>query len=252
MQMKFAIHVFTLLTVLAWTPLRAQDSRTEAKPAEESQTPKFRPLPSPDGRWQHCLLTQPGEDGEEPSLEPAIVKAGTKEVALKLETPWPGSSPERESVRWAPDSRRLAYSYQSGGRYRTAELYQLRAGKWVTLRSPEAPETTLPLTRAQDAQARKLGVPKDVSRQRRDVDWTIRRWVNADTAELYVYSTYAVEVPKTGISETLEAEFLFTLRFDTGGRWTVIRMHAMTANKLSGGQLRTRRVNNPNHRVAGF
>ena len=226
--MKTLLLALPLLAVLAGTPLQAQDGRTEARSTDDSPAKPFRPMSSPDGRWQYRLLTQPGEEGEEPHLAPVIVKAGTKEVVLKLETPWAGSSSERESVRWSPDSRRLAYSYQSGGRYRTAELYQHRAGKWEALRSPEAPETTEPLTRAQDAQARKLNVPKETPRQRRDVDWTIRRWVDADTAELYVFSNYAVEVPATGITEELKAEFLFTLKFDAGGGWKVTRTHQLT------------------------
>lgn len=226
--MRNVIRALSLLAVLAWTPLRAQDGRTEAKLAEDNPTKPFRPLPSPDGHWQYCLLTQSGEEGEAPGLAPVIVKARTGEVVLKLEKPWSGSSSDRESVRWAPDLRRLAYSYQSGGRYRTAELYQLREGKWVALRSPEAPETTRPLTRVQDAQARKLNVPKDTPRQRRDVDWTVRRWVDANTVELYVFSNYAVEVPATGITEELKAEFLFTLKFDANGRWKVTRTHQLT------------------------
>ena len=218
-----------LLALLLGAPLRAQEGRTEARSGEDdTPTENFRPVPSPDGCWEYRLLMQPGADGEPPAIAPVVVKAGTRKVALRLNTPWANRFGESRGVRWSPDSRRLAYSYQSGGRYHTAELYQLRAGKWVALRSPEAPETTRPLDRVQDAQARKLGVPKGTPRQRRDVDWTIRRWVNADTAELYVYSNYVVEVPKTGETEALEADFLFTLRFDARGRWKIVRTHRLS------------------------
>ncbi len=119
-----------------------------------------------------------------------------------------------------------------GRAYDTAVFYQLEAGHWRLLRSPEADETTRPVKDAQDAQAQKLKLPEDAYRRRTWDTWTIRRWVNAGTAELYVFSDRLVTVPKTGETTDLTGHFLHTLKFDVRGRWKIARTRKMTAAEV--------------------
>lgn len=132
---------------------------------------------------------------------------------------------------WAPDSKRFAYNCRLGGRYESTELYQLRNGKWVKLRSPENEETTRPLDRAKAKQIGDLKLPADVYQRRIWDTWRVRNWLDANTAILYVQSTRTVPLSDEEDPETsdIKTDFLFT---DDSGKWKIIKTHEMTNEEV--------------------
>ena len=190
---------------------------------------------SPDGKWE-CRRTEIDEAMAEKGVDTdrAIVRAGTTERVVELPLTVGGQGNDEPCVLWAPDSKRFAYNLRAGGRYNTTQVYQLRNGKWIELRSLESEETTAPLDRVQTAQLRKLGVPKDSHRRRIWDTWEVRRWIDARTAMLYVHSVETVLVKKKEEEEIVElaAHFLFTIRFDERGNWKIIKSHRMSDKEV--------------------
>lgn len=179
-------------------------------------------IKSPDGKWEYRVT----EEG------PVLSKAGETKPVAPLSEEVPGQWAEGATIVWAPDSRRFAFSYRSGGRYETAQIYQLRGEKWVQLRSPEAEEISAPLTRVQDAQLKKLGLPAKTYRRRIWDTWRVLNWPDANTALLYVYSSKTVVLPDDEDPADLSAHFLFTLKFDNAGKWKIIKTHRMSDKEI--------------------
>jgi uncharacterized protein YecT (DUF1311 family)/sugar lactone lactonase YvrE len=179
---------------------------------------------SPDKQWEYQW-----PDGE----NPIILKAGTTQVVLDLSEDLEVAPPfaSEAMVVWAPDSKRFAFNYRPGSRYNTTALYQLRGGKWVALRSPETDETSKPLERVMAAQLRKLGLPPKTYRRSLSDITRVREWVGPDTAILYCSSSAGVE-SKNEERSYLEATFLFTLKFDEGGNWKIIKTHRMSDKEI--------------------
>ena len=50
--------------------------------------------------------------------------------------------------------------------------------------------------------------------------------------------------------ESLSADFLFTIRFDGNGRWSVLKTHEMTSERLLSTTTRQKRTTEPPNRVA--
>jgi uncharacterized protein YecT (DUF1311 family) len=166
---------------------------------------------SPDNQWEY----QCSDDGE----RAGIVKAGTTETVLDLSEDLPNAD-----LLWTPDSKRFAVNSGSGRSHTTA-LYQLRGNKWVELRSP-VDETSKRIERTQSAQLRKTHVPENGSRKHFGNADEVLKWADANTAILYAYSNMVVG--ETGVS----AHFLFTLKFDKGGNWKIVKSHQMSDKEI--------------------
>src|SRR5437867_8315651 len=175
---------------------------------------------SPDKQWEYHSA------GRE-----RIVKAGTSQTVLDLSEGLPDL--ENAKIVWAPDSKRFALNYKLPCKhctYDTIAFYQLREDKWVALRSL-VDETS---ERAQLAQLAKEHLPKSAherriwrSRPTHDL-LKVREWIDANTAILYAYSQWFVGDDQGH----LEANFLFTLKFDADGKWKILKTHQRSDKEI--------------------
>src|SRR5437773_1349633 len=171
---------------------------------------------SPDKQWEY-------------HSDARIVKAGTSQAVLDLSK----SEPENAKIVWAPDSKRFAFNYGQTCKhctYDTIAFYQLRDDKWVALRSLVDERSE----RGQLAQLAKDHLPKSAHERR---IWraqpthdllTVWEWIDANTAILYAYSQWFVG----GDQGDLEANFLFTLKFDADGNWKIVKTHQMSDKEI--------------------
>src|SRR5437773_46618 len=176
---------------------------------------------SPDKQWEYHSAAR-------------IVKAGTSQAVLDLSK----SEPENAKIVWAPDSKRFAFNYGQTCKhctYDTIAFYQLRDDKWVALRSLVDERSE----RGQLAQLAKDHLPKSAHERR---IWRsqpthdllkVREWIDANTAILYAYSQWFVG----GDQGDLEANFLFTLKFDAKGNWKIVKTHQMSDQEIAELQL---------------
>jgi hypothetical protein len=182
--------------------------------AAEEQSPI-----SPDKKWGYI-----GGD------IPKLVKVATDETVIDFfEQLNPGIAPAGEDpeVVWAPDSKRFGFNYSPMHAhhmvFQSVAFYQLRGDRWVATDSP-ADETKGP----QLAQFGKGHLPKDFDPRHCAPEWDImklRKWSDANTAIVYA-PCYGRESGK------LQAEFLFTLKFDDAGNWKIIKIHRMSKKHL--------------------
>src|SRR5438876_481985 len=175
---------------------------------------------SPDKQWEYHSA------GRE-----RIVKAGTSQTVLDLSEGLPDL--ENAKIVWAPDSKRFALNYKLPCKhctYDTIAFYQLRDDKWVALRSLVDERSE----RGQLAQLAKDHLPKSAHERR---IWRsqpthdllkVREWIDANTAILYAYSQWFVG----GDQGDLEANFLFTLKFDADGNWKIVKTHQMSDKEI--------------------
>ena len=171
---------------------------------------------SPDKQWEY-------------HSDARIVKAGTSQAVLDLSK----SEPENAKIVWAPDSKRFAFNYGQTCKhctYDTIAFYQLRDDKWVALRSLVDERSE----RGQLAQLAKDHLPKSAHERR---IWRsqpthdllkVREWIDANTAILYAYSQWFVGDDQGH----LEANFLFTLKFDADGNWKIVKTHQMSEKEI--------------------
>lgn len=154
-----------------------------------------------------------------------IVKAGTTQVVLDLDEELEVYDPETE-ILWAPDSKRFGFNYgplhAHHTTYKTVAFYQLRAEKWVGLRSPEDDLVKL---------GKEL-LPKKVHKSRDELIPSIvkvRNWTDAGTVILFSawrpwqFSTH---------SNQLKAAFLLTLEFDENGNWKIVKKHRLSEKEI--------------------
>src|SRR5438552_1339826 len=175
---------------------------------------------SPDKQWEYHSA------GRE-----RIVKAGTSQTVLDLSEGLPDL--ENAKIVWAPDSKRFALNYKLPCKhctYDTIAFYQLRDDKWVPLRSLVDERSE----RGQLAQLAKDHLPKSAHERR---IWRsqpthdllkVWEWIDANTAILYAYSQWFVG----GDQGDLEANFLFTLKFDADGNWKIVKTHQMSDKEI--------------------
>src|SRR5438067_887931 len=171
---------------------------------------------SPDKQWEY-------------HSDASIVKAGTSQTVLDLSK----SEPENAKIVWAPDSKRFAFNYGQTCKhctYDTIALYQLRDDKWVALRSLVDERSE----RGQLAQLAKEHLPKSAhergiwrSQPTHDL-LKVREWIDANTAILYAYSQWFMGDEQGH----LEANFLFTLKFDADGNWKIVKTHQMSDKEI--------------------
>src|SRR6266496_2324171 len=171
---------------------------------------------TPDKQWEY-------------HSDARIVKAGTSQAVLDLSK----SEPENAKIVWAPDSKRFAFNYGQTCKhctYDTIAFYQLRDDKWVALRSLVDEKSE----RGQLAQLAKEHLPKSAHERRiwrsqptRDL-LKVREWIDANTAILYAYSQWFMGDEQGH----LEANFLFTLKFDADGNWKIVKTHQMSEKEI--------------------
>jgi hypothetical protein len=188
--------------------------------AEENDDPSSL---SPDKKWAYRLVEE----------EPAIVRAETGEVVLKL-----GDSsfmvPNSGEVLWAPDSRRVALNYRAGTRYRACAVYELAGEKWKALPDLETKATKVVemIARAEQQQRKRQGATKSAYRRRIDDTWKVRRWIDADTFEASASSEATVVVKEDSDLGSLDTTVLFTVKCDNRGGWRVIGLHEASTAEL--------------------
>jgi hypothetical protein len=185
---------------------------------------------SPDKKWEY----RPDESA------PKIVKAGTDEVALDLSDQPAGNGFSFAKVIWAPDSKRFAFNYGQGREHATS-LYQLRGDEWKPLKSPSDDKE---IENRADAivaeQLRGQGLSKmKLSKQGkylRLIWWTVNidHWVDSNTAIAYASLRQVVARRDNPgeIDDGCGTDLLFTLRFDGGGKWKIVKMHRMSDKEV--------------------
>jgi uncharacterized protein YecT (DUF1311 family) len=167
---------------------------------------------SPDQKWEYVV----GEDG------PKIVKAGTNEVALDLDSVG--------GLDWAPDSKRFACYSGGGGRWHTTSLYQLRGDQWKELKEPSPEDDAQAVAeKAIAAQVKKRGLPKKTDLRLIWGTVEVRQWVDSNTAILYAGLEEAV---RENLDEAFGAHFLVTLKFDEAGKWKIVKTHRMSDKEV--------------------
>src|SRR5438094_403353 len=171
---------------------------------------------SPDKQWEY-------------HSDARIVKAGTSQAVLDLSK----SEPENAKIVWAPDSKRFALNYGQTCKhctYDTIAFYQLRDDKWVALRSLVDERSE----RGQLAQLAKDHLPKSAHERR---IWRsqpthdllkVREWIDTNTAILYAYSQWFMGDDQGEV----DANFLFTLKFDADGNWKIVKTHQMSKKEI--------------------
>jgi hypothetical protein len=193
--------------------------------AQESPSPaEEHASMSPDKKWEYS-------DGDTTHL----VKAGTKEVALKFSEGCDlGALDEPSEILWAPDSKRLAFYGCGAGKEHLTLLYQLRDDQWVPLKTPgdENDELFQGAGKMIEAQAKGKHLPKGTSLHIQA--WTVEpeRWLDSST--LVVYASMA-EVARRYVGKDAEyaglafgTELLLTLKFDGAGNWKIVKTHQMS------------------------
>jgi hypothetical protein len=177
---------------------------------------------SPDKKWEYKLI-----DGQ----RVAIVEAGTTKIVLDLST-LGATDPAATEVVWAPDSKRFAFNYQAGTRYQTTTFFQLDGDKWQDLDSAEQDETTAPLDRSITAEKKNRKLSPQNQGRSIATTYQIRKWIDSSTALLYARSEKSFAIRND--TESLNATFLFTLKFDPTGNWKIVRTYDLVAKGTSG------------------
>jgi hypothetical protein len=189
---------------------------------EENENPSSL---SPDKRWAYRLVEE----------EPAIVRAETGEVVLKLAGDGGVAAAESGKVLWAPDSRRVAFNYRAGTRYSTCAVYELAGEKWKVLPELETKATKVEemIARSEQRQRKRQGATKSAYRRRIDDTWEVRRWIDADTFEASATSTATVVLNEESDDlGSLNTTVLFTVKCDNRGGWRIIQLHEASTAEL--------------------
>lgn len=159
-----------------------------------------------------------------PSVQGVEVYFRSGETFQKIELPNLDEAYTKKEVVWAPDSKRFALNYSISWfrGYETVAFYQLRADKWVALRSPVDEASK----HSQLAQLARNYSPKNTDRKGDSSllsnHLEARSWTDANTLLLYGYSE----------EENGEAAALFTLKFDEAGNWKIVKMHQMSKKEV--------------------
>src|SRR6266700_3478997 len=187
---------------------------------------------SPDKKWEYV-----GEN------KPKIVEAGTNKVALDLSDQPAGNDFRSATVVWAPDSKRFAFNYGQQLKQGTS-LYQLSGDEWKALGSPDDKISEI-LQEAIAAQLKPKGLSKEnLSRQKeslRSVWWTpkVINWEDSNTARMYASLRQVIALgdnPEMGDGFT--ANLLFTIKFDDGGNWKILKPYSMLQKEVDEGAKR--------------
>ena len=202
--------------------------------------PRAEPIATPDPELPNQSAISPNKNWEYVGgREPKIVKAGSSQVILEFlkEQDFSDECSDGECTDlvplWAPDSKRFAFRYGHGRYYRTS-LYQLRGEEWQELKSPSDNDEMLRMAHQSiAAQLKKKGLPRNTLLALRWWRMKMLRWLNASTATLYASrleraQTGGPDQRNSKFLADLEAEFLFTLKFDNEGNWKIAEAHPMS------------------------
>ena len=176
---------------------------------------------SPDKKWGYRVV-----EGQ-----PSIVRAETGQVVLKLGGEPNSLTAESGEILWAPDSRRLAFNYRGGSRYYTCAVYELAGAEWKELPDVEtkADNVSKAIARAEQRDRKRLGVTASAYRRRIRDEWTVRRWIDDDTFEVYAMSEGSVIVDKkTEDVDYVGGAVLFTVKCDNRGGWKITRLRELS------------------------
>ncbi len=199
------------LLTLSMAPL-AHSANPAAQPAAGSV--------SPDNKWECRLAT--ADEKQDSDTVFVIAKRGSQEKSVALSEEAFGTFADNARIIWAPDSMRFAFNYQPGLRVHAVQFFQLKGDEWRELDSPETDDAvTAPIERSMAAQKKKLKLsPKKIGRPIRD-GCQVRRWIDPATALLYAFSHETFEI-KNELEQVGDACFA-TLKFDTTGKWKIVR-----------------------------
>lgn len=173
---------------------------------------------SPDKKWEYKRVDD----------APVIVKAGSSDVAVEL----PGKFGE---VIWARDSRRFAFSYHEGVRYRGCAAFELIGSTWKQLAdfAEDAEAVQKVIKQAKLAQMKKLGLKPTTNQRRISDTWRARRWLDNDTLELYAFSESVVYKGKEDEEiESISCGVVFRVKCDNRGGWKVVSSRVVSGKEF--------------------
>ncbi|MDQ6939200.1 MAG: hypothetical protein M3119_03490 [Verrucomicrobiota bacterium] len=194
--------------------------------AWSQESGESRRFPSPDKKFEYRVVAEEG----------VIVDNATGQVVFKIEEATSGTlAVESGKVLWAPDSRRFAFNYRSGGRYYACNIYELAGNEWQVL--PDLPEEATVVNdmikRGELRDRKRLGVSKNASRRRIMDEWKVRRWIDADTVEVFAMSQGSVVIDKkTEDVDYIGGAVLFTVKCDNRGGWKITRTRELSDAEL--------------------
>jgi hypothetical protein len=173
---------------------------------------------SPDRKWEYRVIDS----------APSLVKAGSTDVVVKLPGADGSSAAESGDVVWAPDSRRFAFNYRSGTRYRACAAYELVGSTWKLLPDFEEKAETVQkaIAEAKSQQIKRLRLPADTHQRRIDDTWRALRWIDNGTVELFAYSESSAE------DESVSCGIVFRARCDDRGGWKIISKRKVAKAEL--------------------
>ena len=196
-------YLFALACLLPWL-VRAQDTETERKPTF-----------SPDKQWEYRVVADTA----------VLMRAGESNPVVKLSEADESLKAETGKLVWAPDSRRFAFNYRSGGKYYTFDLYELAGTTWKKL--PDVADIDAPVTqtieRSKQKQLRRLGAKKDATPNSVMETWRVRRWLDNDRFQAFADSAMRVLTSKDSEDpEYFGAAVLFGGKCDNRGGWKIV------------------------------
>jgi len=160
-----------------------------------------------------------------------VIERKTKRAVARLPKEGGASFIESAGISWSPDAKAFAWNRREGGRYSVTSLYQWKDGKFAELKDPETAIGYGLIEADRLKQLKEAGLPKD-SYQRRILDtWSIKRWIDATTAELLVNSIRTVPLKESGDIADLETWVRYTLKLDPKGGWKVSKTHVLTGKE---------------------
>ncbi len=187
---------------------------------------------SPDEKWECRLAAADEEQGSDSVF--FIAERGSQERSVVLSEEATGTWADNARIIWAPDSKRFAFNYQPGFRYKAVQFFQLEGDEWRELDySSETDDAiTAPIRRSMAAQRKKLKLsPKKIGRPIDD-GCEVWRWIGPDTALLHAFSSETFEIKKE-LEQVGDACFV-TLKFDPTGEWKIVRTRLLEGKRPEG------------------
>jgi hypothetical protein len=136
-------------------------------------------------------------------------------------------------------SQRFAFDWGQGRTHETS-FYQLRNDHWKRVSPAPDDEASRRLQNDIVAQLKEQGQSKEKLEKKglylRFIWQEIKvdRWIDANTALLYAgeRTVIAREDDPGEMSDGFGADFLFTLKLDTAGKWKIVKTHSMSKNEV--------------------
>lgn len=191
----------------------------------QAQEPKAEGSISPDGKWEFRLAEADEEQDSGGGF--VIAKRGSKETSVALSEEAEVRFAEYAKVIWAPDSRRFAFNYQAGLRYKDMQFYQLDGEEWRELDAPGTDDAiNAPINRSMAAQRKKLKLPPKKTGRPISDGGQVRKWIDPGTVLLYAFTHETFEIKKE--LEQVGDSCFITLKFDPRGKWKIVRTRLLS------------------------